>query len=169
MATLKGSFPSGSPVQCSALSIHKCCLSSVGSLGKVPTLPPTPPPKDCVWERGPSPACQKPLIHCHHGQLSPPWKWRELTSVEVFQKDPLSLSPFPVPPHLMPTQCTKIPVNLRVLFLDLRREHGKDDLILDNSSGRLENTIAVPLLNSFTSLFSFLTMTTLRALNMLQG
>ena len=56
-----------------------------------------------------------------------------------------------------------------MLFWDLRREYGKDNLILDNVFDRLENTIAVPLLNSFASLFSFLTMTLLRALDMLQG
>lgn len=89
--------------------------------------------------------------------------------MEAFQKDLPFLSPFPIPPHLIPTQCTKTPVNPCKLFLDLRREHGKDDLTLDNSSGRLENTVAVPLLRSFTSLFSLLTMTLLRALDMLQG
>ena len=98
MATLKGSFPSGRPVQCSALSIHKCWLSSVGSLGKVPAPPPTPPPKDCGWERGPSPACRKPVTHCHCSQLSPLWKWRELTSMEAFQKDPPSSLAFPSHP-----------------------------------------------------------------------
>lgn len=47
-------------------------------------------------------------------------------------------------------------------------KHGKVALILDCTSVRLENTVTVSLLKSFTSLFPFLSMTLLRALDMLQ-
>lgn len=155
MAPLKGSFPSGSPVQCSALSIHKCCLSSVGSLEKVPT----PPPKDWLG-KGPLTCLSKAT-----NSLSAfsPWKWRELTSVEAFQKDPPFSLPFP--PHLIPTRILK-DQTIPACFSWISDWIGKEILSLDNSSERLENALAVPLLNSFVFPSSFLTMTLLKDLGM---
>lgn len=119
-------------------------LSSVGSLGKVPVPPSTSPSEDCDWERGPSPACQKPLIHCHRGWFSPVWKWRQLTSVEVFQKDLPSLSPFHISSQPSAVKYQSISVGFPWMS-----GYGTDAVILDNSSGRLKNTVRVPLHNSF--------------------
>lgn len=124
-------------------------LSSVGSLGKVPAPPSTPASEDCDWERGPSPACQKPLIHCHHGWFSPAWKCRELTSVEVFQKDLPSFSPFHIPSH--PSVLKYQLISLGFPWIS---GYGTDAFILNNSSGKSENTARVSLLNSFDNHFN---------------
>lgn len=116
-------------------------LSSIGSLGKVSA---TPTSEDCDWERGPSPACQKPLIHCHRGWFSPPWKCRELTSVEVFQKDLPSLSPS----HTS-SQPSVVKYQLISVGFPWMTGYDTDAFILKNSCGRSENTVRVSLLNSF--------------------